>query len=74
MRTPHYKVIFNPSLTQTMVFDLKKDPHEMHNIADQLPAFVEQSQQRLASWVQYQNAYLARVLKPQPKAVPVARQ
>ncbi|GAB3308317.1 LTA synthase family protein [Hymenobacter humi] len=72
MRTPQHKVIFNASSGKTQVFDLSKDPHEMTDIAGQMPEFVQQSQRRLASWVQYQNAYLGRVLGPESNAVPVA--
>ncbi|SNC62510.1 Sulfatase [Hymenobacter gelipurpurascens] len=63
-RTPRHKVIFNANTSQTQVFDLQKDPQEAHNLADQMPAFVQQSHQHLATWIQYQNAYLKRVLAP----------
>ncbi|WP_460623668.1 LTA synthase family protein [Hymenobacter tenuis] len=73
-REGRHKVIFNASTSKTMVFDLQKDPHEQQNLADEMPEFVQQSHQRLARWVQYQNAYLQRIIETQPTAPPVASQ
>jgi phosphoglycerol transferase MdoB-like AlkP superfamily enzyme len=73
-RTAQHKVIFNATTSETMVFDLKKDPQETINLADQMPAFVQESHQRLARWINYQDAYLKRTLKPQLPTQPVARQ
>lgn len=70
-RTPQHKVIFDVYTGKTMVFDLLKDPLETTNLADQLPDLVAQSHQRLARWVQYQNAYIKRLVSPPPAAAPL---
>ncbi|MBF9238914.1 sulfatase-like hydrolase/transferase [Hymenobacter sp. BT683] len=71
IRTPEYKIVFNAYTSKTQIFDIKKDPRETTDLAAQMPQLVEESQQRLAAWVQYQNAYLEQVLKSEPKTLPV---
>jgi lipoteichoic acid synthase len=52
-RTQDFKVIFNASDNVTQVFDLKRDPEERTNLAEQMPDFVDLSYKRIARWVQY---------------------
>ncbi|GAA4368653.1 hypothetical protein GCM10023185_41570 [Hymenobacter saemangeumensis] len=65
-RDGRHKVIFNASTSQTQVYDLQMDPQESNNLAGQLPDYAHEGKLRLARWVQYQNAYLPRLLQPEP--------
>lgn len=62
-RTSEFKVIFNASYNETMVFDLNKDPEEVTNLAGQMPEFVKESHFRIASWVQYHTRMLNQRLE-----------
>lgn len=72
-RTPQYKVIFDAEASKTMVFDIQQDPRETTDLAGQLPEFVRQSHQRLARFVQYQNAYIQNLTTPGPAGTPKAK-
>jgi arylsulfatase A-like enzyme len=50
-----YKVIYNATLDAIEVFDVTVDPDERHNLAGEMPELVDESYDRLAAWVQYQN-------------------
>jgi arylsulfatase A-like enzyme len=59
-----YKVIYNATLSTIEVFDLTKDPDEQHNLADQMPELVNESYDRLAAWLQYEDKrFKANLLK-----------
>jgi arylsulfatase A-like enzyme len=58
-----YKVIYNGTLDTIEVFNLDADPDEQHNIAGEMPALVDESYDRLAAWVQYQNGRFAANLQ-----------
>jgi phosphoglycerol transferase MdoB-like AlkP superfamily enzyme len=50
-----YKVIYNATLDAIEVFNVTVDPDERHNLAGEMPELVDESYDRLAAWVQYQN-------------------
>jgi hypothetical protein len=68
-RTPEHKVIFNAYTNKMMIFDMVWDPDETTDLADQKPALVKLSYQRLGQWVQYNRAFMNEKLK-KPNAVP----
>lgn len=72
-RTPQYKVILDADASKTLVFDLQKDPHETTSLSGRLPEFVRQSHQRLARFVQYQNAYIKHLIGPASATSPPAK-
>jgi lipoteichoic acid synthase len=57
-REGKYKVIFNASWNETMIYDLSKDPEEKHNIAEKMPELVKKSEKYLGGWVQYHSAVM----------------
>lgn len=54
------KYIYNASSDHTEVYDLKKDPFEEHNLADQTD--VVRCHEKLAAWVQHQDRFMKKVL------------
>ena len=48
----------NGSEQANELYDLRQDPMESTNLAEQLPVAVAQGQQRLAAWVQYHNEFM----------------
>ncbi len=51
-REAEYKMIFNASTNQTVLYDLQQDPAERTSLAVAEAAFVQIGEQRLAAWVQ----------------------
>ncbi|MFC0875426.1 LTA synthase family protein [Saccharicrinis sp. FJH2] len=57
-RKDNMKFVFNESLNQVEVYDLNLDPKEELNLIDQdLYPEVEYARNRVAAWVQYQDAF-----------------
>jgi len=57
-------VIYNATLSTIEVFDVIKDPDDKHNLADQMPDLANESYDRLAAWVQYEDKrFKANLLK-----------
>jgi len=57
-RTDNYKAIFNVYTNKTMIYDLKHDPNETINLAEEMPELVKKSNNQIAHWVQYNRALL----------------
>jgi lipoteichoic acid synthase len=49
------------------IYDLREDPTEMTNLAEQLPNALKVGQHRLAAWVQYHNRFMKSLLVEQGK-------
>ena len=52
VRGPRWKLIYYPKIDRWQLFDLKQDPHELHNVAQQ-PAHattLHRLQQQLVAW------------------------
>ncbi len=64
LREDHYKFIFNASDNTYSLYDLSVDRYETTNIAAEKPAYVQQQQRKLQSWIRYQNAYMKKVAYP----------
>ena len=62
LRENNLKLIYNGTLNRYEIYDLKKDPNEIDNIARSMPKFVEEGKYRLAAWVQFQNKFFESVL------------
>lgn len=64
-REGHLKFIFNASTGKYELYDLRVDPIETTNLADQRPDIVKIGHRRLAAWVQYHNKFIEELLKKQ---------
>lgn len=62
-REGDYKFIYNATSNVYSLFDLKKDPHEETNIADNNKTYVEESKQQLNGWIRYQTNFVNGYLK-----------
>jgi arylsulfatase A-like enzyme len=56
------KYIFNATKNTTEIYDLKTDPYETKNLADQYPSDVEKCHECLAAWTQYSNKFMDTLL------------
>ena len=66
-REDNHKIIFNASRNKYEIYDLKNDPKETDNLAEQLPNFKNEGIQRLASWVQFQDKFLREFIEGERK-------
>ena len=62
-REDNYKFIFNATDNSFALYDLKKDPLESKNIADQKIEYIKEAKMNLQSWMQYQSKYMDTLLK-----------
>lgn len=66
------KIVFNASSNRYRIHDLARDPLEETNLdvanaAEQIVADKRIAEERLASWIQYQNRFMKRLLQPSPR-------
>ncbi|WP_159452003.1 LTA synthase family protein, partial [Hymenobacter roseosalivarius] len=66
-RTTSHKVILNAYSNKTSVYDVKQDPNETTDLADQNPELVKLSYRRIGQWVQYNRAFLNNKLNKENK-------
>jgi lipoteichoic acid synthase len=71
-REGNKKYIYNASSDVTEIYDLKKDPGETCNIAED-DAQAQLCHQKLAAWVQYQNKFIKETLKQKAELVTSSR-
>lgn len=57
--------LYNASLDRAEVYDMAKDPLQKTNIVNR--SEVAASIERIAAWIQYQNAYIDKLVKATPK-------
>ena len=62
-RRNEYKVVFNAYQNKTAVYNLLKDPNELHDISGQMTQFVDTANYQLNQWVQYQRIFSNKKLK-----------
>ncbi|WP_165963613.1 LTA synthase family protein [Hymenobacter radiodurans] len=68
-RTLSHKVILNAYSNKTSVYNVKQDPNESIDLADQNPELVKLSYRRIGQWVQYNRAFLNKKLNKEDKEV-----
>lgn len=56
-------LLYNGTRNKYQVYDMVKDPLQRKNIADQKPQAVSLLTQRLATWIQFQNAYIKQLVE-----------
>ncbi|MHB8954496.1 MAG: LTA synthase family protein [Pirellulaceae bacterium] len=71
MRQGNRKLIYNASQNRFEVYDLANDPEETTNLAAQWQEFVDEGQNRLASWLQYQNRLFDKLMKQSREPSPL---
>jgi lipoteichoic acid synthase len=71
-REGNKKYIYNATLNVTEIYDVKKDPGETCNLADHEEQ-VELSHQKMAAWIQYQNAFINETFKKKTELVTSSR-
>jgi arylsulfatase A-like enzyme len=59
LRQDHWKLIYNATLGENQLFDLRSDPTEQRDVASQHPELCKDLRQRLAAWLSYQDRHLA---------------
>ncbi len=67
VRDAQWKLIIYPKINHQQLFDLKRDPNELRNLAELKPAEVERLTQLLREWQQRTGDQQAlRASRPQP--------
>jgi len=56
------KFIYDAAEDRFELYDLRRDPHETINRADEEPSRLAEAKERLAGWVQYQDRMMQRLL------------
>ena len=62
-RTSTWKYIYNGTTDEEELYDLKSDPKELKNVANEHPEVTKLEFEMLAGWTQYQNAKMKLLLK-----------
>ena len=58
----NWKYIYNGTNNKNELYDLSKDPKELHNVADDYPEVVKSEFEMMAGWVQYQHNKMKKLL------------
>jgi len=72
LRDGNLKLIVDGGSNKSEVYYLRNDPKEKRNLATELPQFIREGEQRLASWVQYQNEFYKKLFQERRKDREVA--
>jgi phosphoglycerol transferase MdoB-like AlkP superfamily enzyme len=76
-RQANTKYIYNLTTNEFAIYDLAADPGESHNLIDAQPEMKDEVTNRLAAWIQYQNALITRLTsvasEPPDSAIPSPR-